>query len=539
MTTPLSNVVNRFFGRLVNLEKKVNQLSTSSSSNSSGDPLIWRTYDGSGNNLSQPDWGKAGVALLRKAIPPAYANGTSSLVVRSSTPRIISNAVCKSSGSKLNSLGLTDMTWVWGQFLDHEIDLTETNASEPANMTTPSLMTDPTEEYPDRTILFDRSQSVFGTSPREQPNSISAFIDATNVYGASSTRALTLRLLDGSGKMITGTADNGEILPPYNTFGLANAMPTGSTASDFFIAGDIRANENIFLTAMHTLFIREHNRLCDQIILDHPNWSDELIFQEARRIVAGIMQKITYDEYLPGLLGINSIPDYTGYNNGTNPGIHTEFSTAAYRLGHSMLSNTLKTDNGSGTISLLNSFFNPSYLQTNGASNLLLGAAKQVMQEIDTEVVDDIRNFLFGMPTMTNLLDLASLNIQRGRDHGIPGYNDVREAYGLTRKQNFSDITTDSTLATALSNIYTGTDEIDPWIGCLAEDHLSGKAVGELLETALVDQFIRLRDGDRFWYENDPGMSTYGLNVIKNTRLSDVINRNTSGISVQKDVFHL
>src|SRR5205823_1787394 len=115
-----------------------------------------------------------------------------------------------------------------------------------------------------------------------------------------------------------------------------------------FLAGDVRANENSELTSLQTLFVREHNRLATQIAKQHPAWSDEQIYQQARRLVIGEIQNITYNEWLPALLGQNALPRYTGYNPGVNPGISNEFSTAAFRFGHSMLTDDVDFINNDG-----------------------------------------------------------------------------------------------------------------------------------------------------------------------------------------------
>ena len=160
------------------------------------------------------------------------------------------------------------------------------------------------------------------------------------------------------------------------------------------------------------------------------------------------MQAITYNEFLPALLGEDAIEEYDGYDRRVDPGITNEFSTAAYRFGHSMLSTELLRLNNDGTvadegnIALQDAFFRPDEIVNNGIDSILLGQATQVAQEIDTMVVDDVRNFLFGPPGSGGF-DLASLNIQRGRDHGLADYNQVRVDMGLEPVQSFSDISSD------------------------------------------------------------------------------------------------
>ena len=192
-----------------------------------------------------------------------------------------------------------------------------------------------------------------------------------------------------------------------------------------------------------------------------------------------------------------------------------------------MLSSTLKSGPAAGdNLQLMDAFFQPAYIQANGVDDLLLGPSLKFMQEIDRFVVDDIRNFLFGPPTATNLLDLASLNIQRGRDHGIPGYNAVRVAYGLSAVSSFSKIA-DPALAAILTTLYVHPDHMDPWIGCIIEPHLPQSSLGQLLTAILTDQFTRMRDGDRFWYQVSPGLSAAEKAEIHSTTLSQIISRNT------------
>jgi hypothetical protein len=455
----------------------------------------WQSYNGTGNNLKNPSLGSTNINLLRK--------GTETRT-DSPNPRVVSNLICKLIKREDNELNLTDLVWVWGQFLDHELTHTP-NTEETKNITTDS--NDPNEDYPNRTIPFKVSTDK---------NSISSFIDATNVYGFHYDRALYLRRLDGTGKL--KTTNN---LLPLNEAKLENASLPGMNSEELFIAGDIRSNENVLLTSIHTVFVREHNRLCDLIISAYPNLEEEIIFQRARKIVISIMQKITFEEFLPVIFGTNNLPAYRGYNSNLNPGINTEFSTIGFRLGHSMLSSKIGE-----SLSLKDAFFNPSYVKENGIDQLLLDASKAKMKKIDHQIIDDVRNFLFGPPTATILHDLATLNIQRGRDQRIPGYNKVRESYGL-QKKTFAQITSNTDIQTKLESLYQSPDNIDPWVGMLCEDHVEGSAVGELTMTILKEQFSRLRDGDRFWYQNQE-LKEFDLNIINNSRLEQVINRNTN-----------
>ncbi|HIK31390.1 MAG TPA: peroxiredoxin [Oscillatoriales cyanobacterium M59_W2019_021] len=511
----------------------------------------FRTLDGSGNNLTNPHWGAADTQLLRMT-DPAYADGVwmprggdpSSLP----SPRAVSNAVASQSGSIFNSRNASDWLWQWGQFIDHDLDLTETHApGEAFNVLVPTG--DPYfDPYSTGTATIGLNRSIYdattGTgmgNPRQQMNQITSYIDASMVYGSDPVRANTLRTLDGSGKLKTS---DGNLLM-FNTAGLPNA---GGTGANFFLAGDVRANEQIGLTATHTLFVREHNRLADEIAAD-PHVAqkaadagmnvDEYIYQKARSIVGAQIQVITYNEFLPMLLGDGALGTYMGYDATVNAGIANEFSTAAFRVGHTMLSPQLQRINNDGTspgsIALRNSFFNPDAIVENGVDSLLLGLASQKAQEVDTHIVDDVRNFLFGPPGAGGF-DLASLNLQRGRDHGLPAYNQMRVALGLGAATSFADITSNMAVQNALASVYDSVDDVDLWIGGLAEDHVNGGMVGGIFHSIIADQFGRLRSGDRFFYLNDPNVADW-LPQIETTRLSDIIRRNSSITNIQDNAF--
>lgn len=487
-----------------------------------------RTLDGSGNNLADPSMNSVGMRLMRR-MSVDYADGVSQMPAPNlAGPRVISNAVVAQSESIPNRRRASDFLWQWGQFLDHDMDLSETaNPAEPAHVPVPAG--DPSfDPSGTGTAVIDFTRSAYdhasGTGPedpRQQTNVLSGWIDGSNVYGSDATRAAALRTF--SGGLLKTSAGN---LLPFNTTGLPNA---GSTGPELFLAGDVRANEQVALTAMHTLFMREHNRLARQIAREQPHLGDEAIYQAARRMVGAEMQVITYREFIPALLG-RELPAYRGYQPRLDARIMNEFSTAAFRFGHSLLSPTLRRLDSrgrtiaAGNLPLRASFFAPQEISRDGISPLLRGLARQVCQELDAFIVDDVRNFLFGAPGQGGF-DLASLNIQRGRDHGLPRYNQARLAMHMPAKISFAAITSNANLQRRLASVYASPDDVDLWVGGLAEDHVSGAQVGELLSTIFREQFRALRDGDRFWYQRS--LSSRELNLVQNVRLSDVIRRNT------------
>lgn len=506
-------------------------------------PLDVMPLDGVGNNRANPAWGSVNQHLLRLS-PVDYGDGVSTPAgADRPSARVVSNTFSVSPANGiLNDRDFTAFVYAWGQFLDHDIDLTgSASPAEPLPVVVPSG-----DEWFDpngtgaMTILFSRSQydPATGTSrdnPREQINAITAFVDGSQIYGVDAERAAALREFVG-GRMKVSAGN----LMPFNTDGLENANDAHRVDdSQLFVAGDVRANENPELMSLHILFSREHNRIADEAARQHPNWTDEELYQYARRIVIAELQKITYEEFLPAILGENAMPAYRGYQADVNPGIATEFSTAAFRVGHSMLGDDIEFLDNEGeeileAMELRESFFNPTVFNETDIDSLLKYLASDNAQEIDPIVVDDVRNFLFGEPGQGGF-DLASLNLQRGRDHGIADYNTVRVAYGLQRVTGFDQITSDKALQAKLAATYGNVDNIDLWIGGLAEDHLPGSSMGETFTAILVDQFTRLRDGDRFWYQSS--LPNGLVQQIEDTTLADVIRRNTELTKLQADVF--
>ena len=249
---------------------------------------------------------------------------------------------------------------------------------------------------------------------------------------------------------------------------------SGYVSSDrLFAAGDARANENVEMTALQTLFVREHNVQADRIAAANPRLTDEQIYQNARSIVIAELQSITYNEWLPSLLGRGAIARYVGYDSSVNPGISNEFATAAFRFGHSLLGDDVEFLDNNGIevrdgVALSQAFFNPDLVQETGIDSIL-------------------------------------------------------------------QITSDNDLQSKLESLYGTVDDIDLWVGGLAEDHVPGSSLGATFQTIIVDQFQRLRDGDRYWYQNQ--FSGTQLAELQKTSLSDIMERNTSLNSIQQNTF--
>jgi peroxidase len=304
------------------------------------------------------------------------------------------------------------------------------------------------------------------------------------------------------------------------------------------MAGDVRAQENPDLTALQTLFVREHNYQVDQLHKEHPNWSGDRLYEMAKAITTAEMVNITYSEWLPHLLGKDAIEPYHGYDPTVDPRISEEFAGAAFRFGHSIVSDEISAISNLGAFTseqtLAESFFEDmATFNATGADGLLRHLAGDLANPLDTHIVDGLRNLLVDPP---DGMDLAAINIQRAHDLGLGTLNQTREALGLTPYTSFDQITSDPETAAALEQAYGSVDAIDLWTGGLAEDHVAGGVVGPTFGKIIADQFTALRDGDRYYFENQ-NFDKQTLNEIKDTTLSDLILRDTDTTAMQDDAF--
>lgn len=467
-----------------------------------------RNLTGYSNNKYNPQLGMFCGDFLRKG--RISARGFTGI-----NPRLISNQVC--TGDRIPSdRRLSNLVWSFLQFIDHTFVLTKSGTIS-ESITVPSG--DPS--LPSGGVIpFTRSFTPL-------TNKMSSFIDCASIYSNDNMRLITLRKLDGTGQLKTdfGISCNEHTLPK-NVFGLDNATHNSPTPEAFFVSGDIRANENILLTAIHTIAFRMHNCWIKNFLKEDKTilGNEELLFQRARKYTIAMIQHILYDEVLPLIIG--PLPDYKGYDDSVDPRIALEFSTIGFRIGHSMIPDRVSVDNSS-SILLSDMFFNPAWIDANGIDSILIGAAKSQQANIDVTINETLRSMLFGPPTSGMLLDLIALNIQRTRDHNIGFYNEVRDSYSLPKKLSFSDITKNEEVQTKLASVYPTVDDVDPIIGILAEDHLPNLAVGETVRAIWMDQFTRLRDGDRFWYENNQ-FTAQELKYIKSLNMRCLLFNTTS-----------
>ena len=602
-----------------------------------------RTLDGSNNNVANPDWGRTNTPYTRVA-PPNYADGIQA-PVGGPAPRRVSNRVFSDVAQNVFSEnGVTQWGFAWGQFMDHTFGLRQEAGGELRPLAFDSG--DPLEEFVDTVggIPFNRTPAApgtgTGTTPREQINTVSSYIDGFSVYGGTEARLEWLREgpVDGdpsnNGARLLLGADG--LLPRRDARGNVATAPAmeapgrlGAMPGRAMVAGDVRANENIGLTATHALFAREHNRIVDQL---PSTLSEEEKFQIARRLVGAEQQFITHTEFLPSL-GVTLSP-YRGYNPSVNASLSNEFAVVGYRA-HSMIHGELEPSAPEGTytpeqlaafeaqgieveheggevvlvIPLVLAFGNPDLMANVGLAPLLKGLGGEPQYRNDEQIDNQLRSVLFQIPIPGNLecldgptmpecfrgvLDLGAVDIERGRDHGLPRYNALRQAYGLRPKSSFKQVTgesidrflndpevdrnnpindpdildfvqlrnadgevipldsaeaeTDAVVAVRrtpaaarLRALYgDNPSQADAFVAMVAEPHVPGTEFGELQLAIWRRQFEALRDGDRFFYLNDPALAEierrYGI-TFRHT-LGEIIEQNT-GIDVQDNVFEV
>ena len=512
-------------------------------------PVHVYPIDGFAHNPQHPDWGATNT-LLGRLGPATHEDGTGLGLAHLPNPREISNIVCKQPEVIDDERGLSDFNWLWGQFITHEIDFTLTQNGR-VDVNTAAERADIMISENDSTMgapggarmmffrsLYESYEDDDGNTFREHPNSISAWLDGGVVYGNDMERATWLREFEG-GRLKVSDYAHGDLLPigddesPGMSFG-------GFSADVRFIAGDARANEHIALMAIHVLFVREHNRLADIIQERNPDWSDEMVYQRARKINNAIMQAITYEEFLPSL-GVE-LPAYPGHDPNVDPTVTNAFATVAFRMGHSQIGDHFfRLDEErqmvpDGHMTLFDGFWTTTPVtQQGGLAPILRGLAFNTQPANDVYFGDDLRDRLFGVPRQGGM-DLCAIDIQRGRDHGVLDYNSYRELLGVGRATNWSDVTTNAEVASRLASAYANVDEVDPLIGMLAEDHLEDSALGPTMDALIEEQFVRLQVGDPLWYENDAELADI-VDEIRGTTLTDVILRNTEIEQLQCDVF--
>ena len=483
--------------------------------------MDFRSIDGTNNNLTETAENAVG-AIFERIGEARFADGIHALAIGPNA-RAISNLVSgQGDAAVANDQGLSGMMYAWGQFIDHDLTKTPTDGVTRIDVVVPAgdaFFAEGTG------ILLTRAIVAPGTgtgidNPASAINRNTSWLDGSVVYGSDAVLAAQLR--GPGGKMLVSAGDN---LPIVN---------------GAFLAGDARVAENPSLTSLQTIFVREHNHQVDRLAAADPGLDAETLYQTARAIVTAEIAHITYGEFLPHLVGADAIPEYRGYDATVDASLTLEFAAAAYRWGHSTVSaETVRRDEAGAVVGqeldLRDVFFlaPAGFIEDGGAGGFLRHLGTDRAQAMDGRIVEDLRNFLFNPGVGT---DLASINIQRGRDLGLPTLNETRIALGLNPYASIAELTSDTATAAGLTAAYGTIDAVELWAGGLSENLVPGAFLGETFQTIVAEQFRVLRDGDRFYYQNQ-GFDAATLRMIEDTSLSDIILRNTDTQYYQEDAF--
>ena len=518
---------------------------------------VVRTADGTCNNLEHPTQGASETPFAR-ILPPRYEDGlfmpnglrqsqfrdnrfrNGSFTPPYPSARLVSSTIIRDRQEEDDVN--THLLMQIGQFIDHDLDLTVEFPSaevdtacenfrdcEINSMCAPIQVPEDDDNFGVDTprggncLPFARTvpacpNIAFAFVPREQVNELTHYIDGSQIYGSDELVALALR------EMSDGLLKTSPALPDESQ--TQDNLPTSSfecprDQSTCFIAGDIRVNEQVSLTVMHTVWVREHNRVARQLKTLNPSFDDERLYQDARRIVVAEWQQVIYEEYLPIILGPNhGLPPYVEYQPDVDASVPNSFATAAYRFGHSQIQPQFERLDESGQsisrgpLNLVDAFMNPQeFIDGGGVNPIARGWISQPGRRLDEFLNSVLTTQLFEIePGMG--MDLATLNVQRGRDHGLAPYlvwkNYCEDRFGLS-----SDFANELTKIRILQT-YGSLETVDLFVGALAEEPLPGAVVGATLGCIFNLTFTRLRAGDRFWYQNTE------LNVFTDAQLAEI-----------------
>lgn len=562
---------------------------------------VYRTITSVCNNLKNPRLGASNTPFARWLAaeyadgisqPKGFNNQTVNNFILPLVRQVSNNILNTTDEGVVNDREFTHMVTLFGQWNDHDLTFTPfspsirsfsngVNCDESCERTEPCLsipIPPDDRRFPtsgnESCIPAFRSAPVCGTgysaynfggepSKREQINALTAFLDLSQVYGSEEKLARYLRNLendDGMLRINTEFKDNGRDLLPFhplqvNMCATRQRVTNDTNAKEVpcFIAGDVRVDENIALTSIHTLFMREHNRVARELKRLNRNWDGETIYQETRKIMGAYTEVFVFRDYLRHIVGDAAmrryLGRYQGYNPDVDPSIANVFATAAYRFAHLAIQPTLSRLDASfrenrqfPSVPLFKAFFTPWRIIFEGGIDPLLRGLISRPAKLNTQdhmMVDALRDRLFQFVFHMSM-DLGALNMERGRDHGLPGYNAWRKFCGLSQPSTQTELArviNNADLARRLLQLYGTPDNIDPWLGGLIEPFVRGGRVGPLFSCLIATQFQRIREGDRLWWEKAGVFTSRQQSALARVTLSRIICDNTAINTVPTDVF--
>ncbi|KJH47788.1 animal hem peroxidase [Dictyocaulus viviparus] len=358
----------------------------------------------------------------------------------------------------------------------------------------------------------DLTYSRYLNNHRIEVNERTAWIDGSFVYSVMEAWVATMRSFE-NGTLKEG---NHKRYPPLNNphIPLNNPPPPQIhrllNPDRLFLLGDSRVNENPGLLSFGIILYRWHNILALKIQKANPTWTDEELFQAARRWLIATLQKIIFYDFVPALIN-EDVKPYVKYMPHVPPGISHAFAAAAFRFPHSIVPPAMilrKNVNacefreevgGFPALRLCQNWWNAQdIVQEYTVDEIILGMASQVSEADDVIVVEDLRDYIFG-PMHFTRLDVVASSIMRGRDNGLPSYNELRKAFNLPEKTwetiNPKLYKKRRTMFNKLAALYGGDiSYLDAYVGGMLE---VDNGPGDLFKAIIKDQFERLRDSDR------------------------------------------
>ncbi|CAH2040582.1 unnamed protein product, partial [Iphiclides podalirius] len=507
----------------------------------------YRSYDGSCNNLDNPGWGTP-LSPYGDLVQNNYDDGVNSWPTASDgTPlpnaRKISLKIFEFKHKVEKKFNLN--TQQWGQIVTHDMSLaagvTETNMSSPVccnlnGQLAPDVNVNPLCHpigVPDMDTVhkskgwecmnFIRTISTKdkGCTKRNVPaiplSVVTPYMDLSLTYGNSEAQAISLR--EGNRGRLLTTVRNGHEWPPQADDAKKVCHAPDSSNETCYGLGDSRGNQTPQLTVLHIILLKEHNRVADELAVLNPHWNDETIFQEARRILIAEMQYINYYEYLKVLLGENNmiekkliypnIDTYVNdYDSSVNPAVYKEHASAAFRHFHTLIRGYLDliTENRELSYRIrLSDWFNKPSLIEKGSNfdGLTRGLTYQPADKSDQYWDLEITRYLFrGNGSVGG--DLRATDIQRGRDHGLGTYTQLRDYCDLPVPKTFKDLKDymSSENVKTLKSLYKSVEDIDLVVGGSLEFHAPGALVGPTFLCIILEQFLTTRISDRYFFEN-------------------------------------
>lgn len=513
---------------------------------------VYRTITGVCNNLKNPYFGSSQTAFKRN-LPAAYDDHLSEPRRRSVKGGYLPS--CRYISLSLGSRAIFNRNYnnffvSFGQVIAHDVALSVPVSDTysrpisscscgdkydsdkcnviPISPDDPYLRGQKCMAFPATAQAFKNQVCSLGV--KEHMNGNTHFLDLSILYGSTTRTAEALRSEKGLLKSSRFQWSKYE-LPPGQREG--KSCTDATSKRKCFAGGDSRLMINLLFTGIHTIFLRIHNEIARYFQRVRTDWSSDKIYEETRIINIAFFQRLIYKFYLPILLGESHVQKVfgdsrrTAYNETADPSVNTEFSTAAFRL-HSLVRDLFTRCSYDGkiidTLWLHDIHHKAKFaydVEHNGLDSLLCGAFFDYGFAFDSNFAHQIHHRLFESGSQYNQLwrnDLVSINICRGREHGIPSYNELLKFCSFPKAEEFSGFgnTLNTDGIAKLSRLYRSPDDVDAFVGLNFEDPHGSGILGRVGSCIVTKQFLALRDGDRFFYTHNTGLTDAQLDFVNN-----------------------